>query len=108
MHRIETLIDLCVKELELCGVHEEESVAVLSHGKVRANYAEAFMIAAARLGARPYEVRLQEAATSATGESGAWTVGATPIDGNGPVSAWTTGPLPSSKRCAPPTWSWTS
>jgi 2,5-dihydroxypyridine 5,6-dioxygenase len=85
VHRIETLIELCVKELELCGVHEEESVAVLSHGKVRASYAEAFMIAAARLGARPYEVRLQEAATSASGESGAWTVGATPIDGNRPV-----------------------
>jgi 2,5-dihydroxypyridine 5,6-dioxygenase len=78
----DTLADLCEKELELCGVTEGESIAILSHGQIRANYADAFMTAASRLGAAPYHVRLEEGTSAASGESGAWAVGATPIGGN--------------------------
>src|ERR671919_2780377 len=41
-----TFVDLCVKELELCGVHEGETVAVLSQMDERLEYANAFMAAA--------------------------------------------------------------
>ena len=37
----------CARELELCGVEEGETVAVLSQGDERADYADAFMAAPA-------------------------------------------------------------
>lgn len=84
MQRADTLIELFTRELELCGVHEGEEIAVLSQGDIRKNYADAFMSAASRLGSRPFHVRLEEGAhaASASGESGLWTIGATPIDDN--------------------------
>lgn len=77
-----SFVDLCVKELELCRVHEGETVAVLSQLDERIDYADAFMAAARRLGATPFHVRLPEASSTLTGESGAWTVGATPLAEN--------------------------
>lgn len=77
--------DLCTKELELCGVQEGETVAVLSQMDERKEYADAFMAAARRLGATPFHVRLPEASTTLTGDAGAWTVGATPLASNPPA-----------------------
>ena len=77
-----SFVDLCVKELELCGVKEGETVAVLSQLDERLDYADAFMAAAGKLGATTYHVRLPEASTSLLGDAGAWTVGATPLAGN--------------------------
>lgn len=75
-------VDLCVEELKLCGVHEGETVAVLSQGEERLDYATAFLAAANRLGAKSFHVRLGEQSANLAGESGAWTVGTTPLAGN--------------------------
>jgi 2,5-dihydroxypyridine 5,6-dioxygenase len=75
-------VDLCEKELLLCGVHEGETLAVLSQADERMHYVNAFLAAAARLGAIGYHVRLPEVSYSVGGESGAWTVGATPLAEN--------------------------
>jgi 2,5-dihydroxypyridine 5,6-dioxygenase len=77
-----SFVDLCVQELELCGVKEGETVAVLSQLDERLDYADAFMAAALRLGATTYHVRLPEASSSLLGDAGAWTVGNTPLAGN--------------------------
>jgi 2,5-dihydroxypyridine 5,6-dioxygenase len=80
-----TFIDLCEKELELCGVKEGEVVAVLSQGDERLDYANAFLGAADRLGATSFHVRVPHASSTLTGESGQWTVGATPLSRNRPA-----------------------
>ena len=77
--------DLCTKQLELCAVHEGETVAVLSQMDERIEYADAFMAAARRLGATPFHVRLPEASSTLSGDSGAWMVGATPLATNRPA-----------------------
>ena len=77
--------DLCTKNLELCGVHEGETIAVLSQMDERIEYADAFMAAARRLGATPFHVRLPEASSGLSGDAGAWTVGATPLANNRPA-----------------------
>jgi 2,5-dihydroxypyridine 5,6-dioxygenase len=78
-------VELCVKALELCGVREGETVAVLSQGEMRHEYASVFLSAARRLGATAYEVRLPDASSTLDGESGAWTVGVTPLASNRPA-----------------------
>src|SRR4051812_43714421 len=80
-----TFVDLCEKELKLCGVKEGETVAVLSQLDERIDYADAFMAAARKLGATPFNVRLPEASTSLLGDAGAWTVGETPLAENAPA-----------------------
>src|SRR5918911_4031542 len=80
-----SFVDLCTKELELCGVHEGETVAVLSQMDERIDYANAFMAAARRLGATPFHVRLPEASSTLLGDAGAWTVGETPLGRNRPA-----------------------
>jgi 2,5-dihydroxypyridine 5,6-dioxygenase len=75
-------VDLCVEELRLCGLDEGETLAVLSQGDERLDYATAFMAAADRLGADSFHVRLGDVSSSLAGESGSWTVGATPLAGN--------------------------
>lgn len=77
-----TFVDLCVSELELCGVREGETVAVLSQMDERLDYADAFMAASRKLGAVPFHVRLPEASTTLLGDAGAWTVGTTPLAHN--------------------------
>lgn len=76
------MIDLFTEELKLCGVHEAETVAVLSQGDMRADYADAYLTAAARLGAKTYHVRLGESSAGLDGDVGAWTVGKTPLAEN--------------------------
>jgi 2,5-dihydroxypyridine 5,6-dioxygenase len=76
------VIDLCVEALRLCRVQEGETLAVLSQGDERLEYATAFMAAAGRLGAKSFHVRLPDVSHNLAGESGAWTVGSTPLAGN--------------------------
>jgi 2,5-dihydroxypyridine 5,6-dioxygenase len=78
-------VDLCQKELELCKVREGETVAVLSQGDERHDYADAFLAASRRLGATPFHVRLPEVSASLLGDAGAWTVGVTPLANNRPA-----------------------
>ena len=80
-----SFVDLARAALELCGVKEGETVAVLTQGDGRQDYARTFMDAASRLGAVSYNVTLPEASSSLSGEHGAWTVGETPLARNRPV-----------------------
>jgi 2,5-dihydroxypyridine 5,6-dioxygenase len=80
-----SFVDLCVRELELCGLHEGETVGIVSQLDERIDYADAFMAAARGLGATPFHVRLPEASSTLTGDAGAWTVGATPLADNRPA-----------------------
>ncbi|MDT0306460.1 leucyl aminopeptidase [Streptomyces sp. DSM 44917] len=79
-------IATCREELKLCGVHEGESVAILTSDadEERLGYANAFMAAAKSLGALPYHVRVP--ASRGKG-GGGWKVGTTPLEGHGPAMA---------------------
>lgn len=70
--------ELCRKQLELSAVHEGETLAVLSEGAQRLDYADAFLAAAQSLGATTYHLRLPDPA----GAGGAWTVGASGLAAN--------------------------
>jgi 2,5-dihydroxypyridine 5,6-dioxygenase len=54
------MVALFTQELELCQVKRGQTVAVLSEGQVRADYAHAFLIAAQSLGARCLQINLPE------------------------------------------------
>jgi 2,5-dihydroxypyridine 5,6-dioxygenase len=75
------LNDLCLRQLTLSGVHEGETVSVLSRGAERADYADAFLWAAGQLGANSFHMRLPNAAAAA----GAWAVGDSGL-GSNPVA----------------------
>jgi 2,5-dihydroxypyridine 5,6-dioxygenase len=79
------LVELCVQELELCRLQPGETVAVLSQGDERIDYANAFLAASARLGATAFHVRLPDVSVNVGGDAGAWTVGQTPLAGNRPA-----------------------
>lgn len=81
----QSFVDLTRAALEMCGVQEGETVAVLAQGDQRADYARTFMDAAQKLGATSYLVTLPEVSSSLDGSFGAWTVGATPLARNRPV-----------------------
>lgn len=70
--------ELCRKQLELSAVHEGETVAVLSQGGERLDYADAFLAAAQSLGANTYHLRLPDPPEDA----GAWAVGESGLAGN--------------------------
>jgi 2,5-dihydroxypyridine 5,6-dioxygenase len=80
-----SFVELAKKALEMCGVHEGETVAVLTQGDERHDYARTFMDAAGRLGATSYQIVLPDASSTLGGEHGQWTVGATPLASNRPV-----------------------
>jgi 2,5-dihydroxypyridine 5,6-dioxygenase len=80
-----SFVDLAKAALEMCAVKEGETVAVLTQGDDRQDYARTFMDAASRLGAIAYNVTLPEASSTLSGEHGAWTVGETPLARNRPV-----------------------
>src|ERR1700712_674999 len=63
--------DICLQQLRLSAVHEGETVAVLSRGAERGEYADAFLWAAQQLGASTYHMRLPAPASA----KGAWAVG---------------------------------
>ncbi len=75
------LVDLCIRQLELCGARDGEDVAVLSVADVRRDYADAFLAAGARLGARTFEVHLAGGDSAISG-AGVWAVGLNPLTGN--------------------------
>ncbi|MCU1607994.1 MAG: hypothetical protein JWP46_4459, partial [Modestobacter sp.] len=63
--------DICLQQLTLSGVHEGETIAVLSRGAERGEYADAFLWAAQQLGASTYHMRLPAPSSA----KGAWAVG---------------------------------
>ncbi|MEU0924639.1 M29 family metallopeptidase [Streptomyces malaysiensis] len=69
------LYELFRRHLRLCGVHEGERVVVLSQGRERADYADAYLDAARSLGAKTYHMRLPRPLPS----SGNWAVGASEL-----------------------------
>src|SRR5882724_11681610 len=72
------LTEMCIEQLRLSGVHEGEKVIVLSQGAERLDYADAFLAAGQRLGARMYHLRLPAPLPT----NGAWAVGETGLAGN--------------------------
>ncbi|GAB3394294.1 M29 family metallopeptidase [Amycolatopsis echigonensis] len=70
--------EICLRQLTLSGVREDETVAVLTQGGDRAEYADAFLWAAQQLGAKTFHLRLP----SPSGASGAWAVGESGLKGN--------------------------
>jgi 2,5-dihydroxypyridine 5,6-dioxygenase len=77
--------DMCREELQLCGIGEGSTIAVLSMGTQRREYVEAFLTAAHQIGAIGFNVNLPAADSTPDGEEGVWTVGATPLKGNRPA-----------------------
>jgi 2,5-dihydroxypyridine 5,6-dioxygenase len=80
-----TFTDLCRDELELCGIGEGSTIAVLSQGNRKLDYVDAFLAAADQLGATGFNVRLPAVDSSLDGEEGMWEVGDTPLKGNRPA-----------------------
>lgn len=76
------MVELFKRELELCKVTPDETVAVLTQGEDSADYAQGFLAAAQLIGARAYQVNVP--APIAYGGYAA-NVGKTPIAGNRPV-----------------------
>src|SRR5271169_6093487 len=72
------LTEICLHQLTLSGVHEGEKVIVLSQGSERLDYADAFLAAGQRLGARMYHIRLPAPLPG----NGAWAVGETGLAAN--------------------------
>ncbi|PBB22513.1 leucyl aminopeptidase [Mesorhizobium sp. WSM4312] len=72
------LTEICLHQLTLSGVHEGEKVIVLSQGSERLDYADAFLAAGQRLGARMYHMRLPPPLPG----NGAWAVGETGLAAN--------------------------
>lgn len=80
-----SFVELCKAELELCGIGEGSTVAVLSQGDDRTAYVNAFLNAAEELDATAFQVRLNNRTSSLDGDEGVWAVGATPLAGNRPA-----------------------
>jgi len=72
------MIALFREELELCKIGAGNTVAVLSEGAIRADYAEAFLLAAAALGASGFNVNLAPRNERATEDQH----GRNPLTGN--------------------------
>jgi len=76
------MVALFKRELELCKVTPEETLAVLTQGEGYADYAQGFLAAAQLIGATAYQVNVP--APIAHGGYAA-NIGKTPIAGNRPV-----------------------
>jgi 2,5-dihydroxypyridine 5,6-dioxygenase len=83
-HAQAAFVDVCERELALCGVGEGETVAVLSQGHQRLDYADAFLIAARRLGATAFHVRLADP-TPGHVDGAVWTIGMSELERNRPA-----------------------
>ncbi len=66
-----------MQQLTLSGIHEGETVVVVTRGAERPEYADAFLWAIQRLGAAGYHMRLP----SPAGAGGAWAVGDSGLGG---------------------------
>jgi len=80
-----TFTEMCREELELCGIGSGSTIAVLSQGRERIEYSDAFLEAAAQLGAVGFNVRLPASPNALDGEEGVWAVGQTPLAENRPA-----------------------
>ena len=76
------MVDLFRAELALCKVTPDETVAILTEGKIRNDYAAAFLVAAQQLGARSFQINVPP--RLAAGDF-AGNFGKTAIAGNRPV-----------------------
>lgn len=74
------LLSLFRKELGLCRVHEGETLAVLSAGNEKTEYAQAFMVAAQGLGASAFHVNVPRTQAIVSGVQGRH-----PLAGNQPA-----------------------
>src|SRR3954453_17413730 len=70
--------EICLQQLTFSGVHDGETIGVLTRGADRAEYADAFLWAAGKLGAQAFHLRLP----APTSTSGAWAVGDSGLAGN--------------------------
>lgn len=75
---LSSLTEICLHQLTLSNVREGEKVVVLSQGGDRLDYADAFLAAGQRLGARMYHMRLPAPLPN----SGAWAVGESGLAAN--------------------------
>ena len=82
---VPTFTEMCRDQLELCGITEGSTIAVLSQGNAKADYVTAFLDAARQLRAIGYNVRLPDSDSTLDGEEGVWAVGETPLAGNRPA-----------------------
>lgn len=64
------MVDLFKKELGLCKLKPSETMAVLTSGDVRADYAKAFLEAASQMGVNAFEMKLPAANQGITGSFG--------------------------------------
>jgi 2,5-dihydroxypyridine 5,6-dioxygenase len=80
-----SFVDMCRDELQLCGITEGSTVAVLSQGHQRSDYVDSFLLAAEQLGAIAFNVKLPSADSTLDGDVGTWEVGETPLAGNRPA-----------------------
>jgi 2,5-dihydroxypyridine 5,6-dioxygenase len=83
--RVPTFVEMCREQLELCGIDDGSTIAVLSQGHQRSEYVDAFLAAADQLGATAFNVNLPHVGGSLDGDVGAWEVGETPLAGNRPA-----------------------
>jgi 2,5-dihydroxypyridine 5,6-dioxygenase len=72
------MVALFTRELALCQLKPDESVAILSEGSVRADYARAFLIAAQSLGSTSFQINLPDRPRMGP----RFQVGRTPLAGN--------------------------
>ena len=75
------MVNLFTAELELCKVGPGQTVAVLSEGGQRGEYAEAFLVAAQNLGAAAFQLNVP-AGRAARGDQLSGKVGKTALEGN--------------------------
>ncbi len=78
------MVALFRAELELCKVGPDQVLAVLSEGTMRADYAQAFLVAAQELGATAFQINLPSAPAFRTDRL-TGNVGKTGLAGNRPV-----------------------
>ncbi|NYE06314.1 2,5-dihydroxypyridine 5,6-dioxygenase [Bacillus niacini] len=64
------MVSLFKKQLELCKLKRSETMAVLTSGEIRADYAKAFLTAASEIGANAFELKLPPAKQGASGSFG--------------------------------------
>ena len=69
--------EICLRQLTLSRVREGETVAVLTRGAERLEYADAFLWAAQKLGASAFHLRIPSPASA----SGGWVVGDSGLGG---------------------------
>ena len=92
------MVALFRAELELCKVGPDQVLAVLSEGTMRADYAQAFLVAAQELGATAFQINLPSAPAFRTDRL-TGNVGKTGLAGNEPGDRCAQGGRYSDRSC---------